>query len=126
MPEGPAYFPQDTITDLPERFIVAEIIREKIFRNTGQEIPYASAVIIEQFLEGNRDEIVKIHATIYIERDSQKGILIGKGGKKLKQIGEEARKDIERLLGTKVYLDLFVKVQKNWSSDTRALLRFGY
>ena len=126
MPEGPMYFPADSFTDMPERFIVAEIIREKIFRNTGQEVPYASAVTIDQFLEGDRESIVKINATIHIERDSQKAILIGKGGKKLKQIGEDARKDIERLLGTHVYLGLFVRVQKNWSSDTKALVRFGY
>ncbi|MFP4349699.1 MAG: GTPase Era [Desulfococcaceae bacterium] len=124
LPEGPPYFPEDAITDMPERFIVAEIVREKVFRLTGQEIPYATAVTVESFEEG--PELVKIHATIHLERDSQKGIVIGKKGAKLKQIGETARLDIERLLGIKVFLKLFVRIQKNWSRDPRALRRFGY
>jgi GTPase len=124
LPEGPPFFPEDTLTDLPQRFIVAEMVREKVFRLTGQEIPYGTAVTVESFKEKGR--MVHIHATIHVERDSQKGILIGKGGQKLKQIGEEARSEIERLLEARVFLKLFVRVQKNWSRDTRALRRFGY
>lgn len=124
LPEGPPLFPEDMLTDASERFIVAEMIREKVFRLTGEEIPYATAVTVESFTA--KPNLVTIHATIHVERDSQKGIIIGKGGSKLKKIGEEARKDIERLLGSKVFLKLFVRVQKNWSRDTRALRRFGY
>jgi GTP-binding protein Era len=124
LPEGPPFFPEDTLTDLPQRFIVAEMVREKVFRLTGQEIPYATAVTVESFKEKGR--MVHIHVAIHVERDSQKGILIGKNGQKLKQIGEEARSEIEHLLESPVYLKLFVRVQKNWSRDTRALRRFGY
>ncbi|GBC62996.1 GTPase Era [Desulfonema ishimotonii] len=124
LPEGPPYFPEDAITDMPERFIVAEMIREKVFRLTGQEIPYAAAVTIDAFEEA--ETLVTIHAAIHLERDSQKGIVIGKGAAKLKQIGEAARKDIERMLGSKVFLKLFVRVQKNWSKDTKALRKLGY
>ena len=109
---------------MPERFIAAEMIREKVFRFTGQEIPYSTAVTVDSFSE--QGKLVKIHASIHVERDSQKGIIIGKGGLKLKQIGEEARKEIERMVGTQVFLRLFVRVQKNWSRDTKALRRFGY
>jgi GTP-binding protein Era len=125
LPEGPPYFPEDAITDMPERFIVAEMVREKVFRLTGQEIPYAAAVTIDAFDESD-PALVRIDATIHVERDSQKGMVIGKGGKKLRQIGEAAREDIARMLGAKVFLKLFVRVQKNWSRDTRALRRFGY
>lgn len=124
LPEGPPYFPEDTLTDLPERFIVAEMIREKAFRLTGQEIPYAIAVTIDGFSMKNKNAV--IHAVIHVEKDSQKGIIIGKGGEKLKQIGQEARQDIERLLNAKVFLSLMVRVQKNWSDDTRALRKLGY
>ena len=126
LPHGPAYFPEDSITDVPERFIAAEMIREKVFRLTGQEIPYSIAVTVEEFSEDVNRGLVKIYASIHVERDSQKGIVIGKGGRKLKQIGEVARKDIERMLGARVFLKLFVRVQKNWSRDTKALRRFGY
>ncbi|MBW2100702.1 MAG: GTPase Era [Deltaproteobacteria bacterium] len=126
LPIGPPLYPEEMLTDLPERFIAAEMIREKVFRLTGQEIPYATAVTVDTFSEEKAGALVKIHATINIERDSQKGIIIGKKGSKLKQIGEEARKDIERMVGTKVFLKLFVRVQKNWSHDTRALRKFGY
>jgi len=126
LPVGPPFFPEDTLTDLPQRFIVAEIIREKVFRLTGQEIPYATAVTVESFKEKKGGQIVYIEATIHLERDSQKGIVIGKQGKKLKQIGEDARKEMERLLETRVFLKLFVRVQKNWSRDTKALRQFGY
>lgn len=123
LPEGPPLFPEDTITDLPERFFVAELIREKVFRLTGQEIPYASAVTVDDFSHDKK--LTRIHATIHVERDSQKGIVIGKAGSKLKQIGEDARKEIETMLGRKVFLKLFVRVQKNWSKDTRAIRKFG-
>jgi len=126
LPQGPPYFPEDTLTDVPERFIVAELIREQVFRLTGEEIPYATAVTVESFKEEKDGRLIKINATIHIERDSQKGIIIGKNGSKLKQIGSRSRKQIERLLATKVYLKLFVKIQKNWRKDTRAIRRFGY
>jgi GTP-binding protein Era len=126
LPIGPQYFTEETLTDLPERFIAAEIIREKVFRLTGQEIPYSTAVTIDSFTQKRRDGLVKIYATIHLERDSQKGIIIGKKGNKLRKLGEESRKEIERMVGTKVFLKLFVRVQKNWSKDTKAIRRFGY
>lgn len=126
LPVGPPYFPEDALTDVPERFIAAELVREKVFRFTGQEIPYATAVTVDAFKEHPEKNRIRIEATIHMERDSQKGILIGKKGSKLKQIGIEARKEIERFLGCRVHLQLFVRVQKNWSKDTRALRRFGY
>lgn len=126
LPKGPLYYPEETLTDLPERFIAAEMIREKIFRLTGHEIPYSTAVTVDSFSEEKKDTLVKIHATIHVERASQKGIIIGKDGSKLKMIGTEARKEIERMVGTKVFLKLFVRVLKNWSKDTKALRRFGY
>jgi len=126
LPEGPALFPLDDLTDVPERFLVAEWIREKVFRLTGQEVPYAAAVTVDTFKEDAVKGLVEIAATIHVERASQKGIIIGKKGVKLKQIGSEARRDIEQLLQRKVFLTLFVRVQKNWSRDARALRRFGY
>jgi len=125
LPEGPPYFPEDALTDMPERFIVAEMVREKVFRLTGEEIPYAAAVTVDAFDESD-PALIRIDATIHVERGSQKGMVIGKGGKKLGQIGEAARADIERMLGARVFLKLFVRVQKNWSRDTKALRRFGY
>ena len=126
LPEGPPFYGEDMLTDRAERFIAAEIIREKVFRLTGQEIPYAAAVTVDAFKAPRQGPPVRITATIHLERDSQKGIVIGRGGRKLKQIGQAAREDIERLLDTRVYLELFVRVQKNWTRDTRALRRFGY
>lgn len=126
LPVGPPFFPQETLTDISERFIAAEMIREKVFRLTGQEIPYSTAITVDSFSEKKGGGLVKISATIHIERDSQKGIIIGKQGSKLKKIGEDSRKDIQRLLGRKVFLKLFVRVQKNWSKDTKAIRRFGY
>ena len=126
LPEGPPFFPPESLTDLPTRFIAAEMIREKAFRLTGQEIPYAVAVTIDSFKEEKQGALIRIHASIHVERDSQKGIVIGKQGAKLKQIGEAARKEIEEMLGSKVFLKLFVRVQKNWTKDTRALRKFGY
>jgi len=126
LPNGPPFFPEDAITDMPERFIAAEMVREKVFRLTGEEIPYSIAVTVDSFSEDAKGSLVKIYATIHVERDSQKGIIIGKNGSKLKKIGEEARKEIQRMVGAKVFLKLFVRVQKNWSKDTKALRRFGY
>jgi GTP-binding protein Era len=126
LPQGPPYFPEDALTDLPERFIAAEMIRESVFRLTGEEIPYATAVTVDSFKEEKNGKLIKIEATIHLERDSQKGIIIGKEGSKLKRIGTESRKKIENMLETKVFLKLFVRVQKNWRKDTRALRKFGY
>jgi GTP-binding protein Era len=126
LPQGPPYFPEDTLTDASARFLAAEMIREQVFRLTGEEIPYATAVTVDTFKEKSRGDLVKIEATIHLERDSQKGIVIGKSGGKLKQIGVQAREQIEHMLGTKVYLKLFVRVQKNWRKDTKAIRRFGY
>jgi GTP-binding protein Era len=126
LPSGPPYFPEEALTDLPERFIAAEMIRETIFRLTGEEIPYATAVTVDTFKEEKKGKLVKIEATIHLERGSQKGIIIGKEGSKLKRIGIDSRKKIEKMLETKVFLKLFVRVQKNWRKDTRALRKFGY
>ena len=126
LPEGPPFYPDEALTDMPERFIAAEMVREKVFRLTGQEIPYSTAVTVDSFSEEKGGALVKIHATIHVERSSQKGMIIGKHGTMLKMIGTEARKEIERMVGTKVFLKLFVRVHKNWSKDTKALRRFGY
>jgi GTP-binding protein Era len=126
LPEGPPYYPEDTVTDLPERFIAAEMIREKVFRLTSQEIPYGVAVTVESFAEHPDKNLIDIEATIHVERESQKPIIIGKGGKLLKQIGEQARGDIERMVGCKVFLKLWVRVQKKWTRDPAAIRRFGY
>lgn len=123
---GPRYFPEDMPTDASERFLVAEIIREKVFLLTGQEIPYSTAVTIESFKDDRDKNLVTIHATIVIERASQKGIVIGRGGQKLKNIGSAARKDIEELLDSRVLLKLWVKVKKNWSQDEYFLKELGY
>jgi len=126
LPEGPKYYPEDSLTDMPERFIAAEMIREKVFRLTGEEIPYAVAVTVESFKERPERGLMDIHATIHVERETQKPIVIGKGAKMLKRIGIHAREDIERMVGCKVFLKLFVRVQKNWTRDARAIRRFGY
>lgn len=123
---GPPYFPQDTLTDATERFITAELIREQVFRMTGEEIPYATAVTIDVFKEKKAGRLVTIEATIHLERSSQKGMVIGQKGSKLKQIGIRSREQIENMLGCKIYLKLFVRVQKNWRKDTKAIRRFGY
>jgi len=125
LPEGPALFPDDILTDMPEKFIVAEMIREKVFRLTHDEIPYSTAVIVESFVE-RENGVVAIVAAISLERATQKGIVIGKRGEMLKKIGTQARYDIERLLGTRVFLELFVKVEENWSERTSKLREFGY
>lgn len=124
LPEGLPFYPADTFTEMSERFITGELIREKVFRFTGAEIPYATAVHIDEFKE--KKDVIYIAATINVERDSQKGIIIGKGGAKLKEISTSARKDIERMVGCKVFLELFVRVQKNWRRDASALNEFGY
>jgi GTPase len=123
LPEGPPFFPEDMITDASERFLCAELIREKVFLLIQKEIPYSAAVEIEQFKEG---EITRISAVIHIERTSQKAIVIGKGGSMLKKIGTQARIDMERLLGQKVFLELFVRVTENWTKNPRELKRLGY
>ena len=126
LPESPPLFPEEQLTDQTERFLVGEIIRERLFHHTGEEIPYAVAVAVEEFDETQRPELVRIRAVIYVEKDSQKGIVIGKGGRLLKRVGQEAREEAERLLQAKVFLDLWVKVWKNWRRDPRALRQFGY
>ncbi|MBW1983105.1 MAG: GTPase Era [Deltaproteobacteria bacterium] len=126
LPVGPPLFPEDYLTDMSERFLAAELIREKVFRLTGQEIPYSTAVVVDAFSTEKKGNLVKIQATIHVEQDSQKGIIIGKRGSKLKAIGEQARKEIEQLVGKKVFLELFVRVQKNWSKDAKAMERLGY
>lgn len=125
LPEGPAYFPDDILTDLPERFVVAEIIREKVFRLTRDEIPYSVAVTVDSFKE-RADGLVAISASIIVERDSQKGIVIGRRGEMLKKIGSQARQEIEGLLDARVFLELFVKVRKDWSENPRLLKELGY
>ncbi|MCZ0704030.1 GTP-binding protein Era [Natronobacillus azotifigens] len=125
LPEGPQYYPEDQVTDHPERFIISELIREKALQLTREEIPHSVAVVIDK-IEKNTEEKVLIQASIIIERKSQKGIIIGKQGTMLKKIGSQARRDIERLLGTKVYLELWVKVQKDWRNSDRYLQEFGF
>lgn len=120
LPEAPPYFPEDQFTDQPERFLAAEIVREKAIYATREEIPHAVAVLVDSFEES--EELIKIRATIYVERDGQKGILIGKGGEMIKKIGTEARKELESILGARIFLDLFVKVQANWRQSP-ALVR---
>jgi GTPase len=112
LPENPPYFPLDQFTDQPERFLAAEFVREKAIRVTREEVPYAIAVIVEQFEE--KTTLVHVTATIYVEREGQKGILVGKGGATIKKIGMEARLELEKVLGTKIFLELFVKVHANW------------
>jgi len=126
LPEGPRLFPEDLITDLSERFLTAELIREKVFRLTREEIPYATAVEVEEFKEREEKNLIAIKATIQVERESQKGVLIGKKGQMLKEIGRLAREDMEALLGARVFLELWVKVEKNWREDPRALRRMGF
>jgi GTP-binding protein Era len=125
LPEGPAMFPDDILTDMPEKFIVAEMIREKVFRLTRDEVPYSTAVVVESFIE-RENGVIAIAAAIMLERDTQKGIIIGAKGEMLKKIGSQARQDIERLLGTRVYLELFVKVVENWSERPSQLRELGY
>lgn len=123
---GPMYYPEDQILDLPERFVVAEIIREKVLLKTKEEIPHSVAVTIESFKGKNKGNLVEINATIIVERPSQKMIIIGKGGQMIKSIGTDARRDIVKFLNQKVYLELFVKVEPNWRNNKKYLKEFGY
>ena len=126
LPEGPQYFPEETMTDRTERFIAAEIIREKITLRLHQEIPYVTAVVVEAFREDESKNMLHISATINVEKDSQKGIIIGKGGAMLKEIGTKARLDMENFFAAKVFLKLFVRVAKDWTRDPKLLKEFGY
>ncbi|HOG16661.1 MAG TPA: GTPase Era [Syntrophales bacterium] len=126
LPEGPVYFPEDMMTDRTERFIAAEMVREKITTLTHKEIPYATAVVVDTFKEDGERNLIRIQATIHVEKDSQKGILIGRKGAMLKEIGTQARLEMERFFAAKVFLELFVRVQKNWTQDARMLREFGY
>lgn len=125
LPEGPKYYPDNQISDHPEQFVVSEIIREKILHLTSEEIPHAIGVNVDRMIKEDEDR-VRIETTIYVERDSQKGIVIGKGGKKLKEVGKRARRDIEMLLGSKVYLELWVKVQRDWRNKVNFIRQIGY
>jgi GTP-binding protein Era len=124
LPEGPVYYPDDSLTDKPERFFVSEIIREKIFRNYKKEIPYSCEVVIDSFKEA--EDIVRINAIIHVIRESQKGIVIGHQGEMLKKVGIQSRTDVEKFLGKKVYLGLQVKVAPDWRNNEKMLKRFGY
>ncbi|MFA7446723.1 MAG: GTPase Era [Flavobacteriaceae bacterium] len=124
LPESPPYYPKDTLTDKPERFFVNEIIREKILLNYDKEIPYAVEIETEEFIED--EDIIRIRAVIMVERDTQKGIIIGHKGAALKNVGIQARQEMEKFFGKQIYLETFVKVNKNWRSDVRQLKRFGY
>ena len=124
MPESPAFYPKDQLTDKPERFFVNEIIREKILMHYKKEIPYSVEVDTEEFFE--EEEIIKMRSIIMVERDSQKGLIIGHKGSALKRVGVEARKDLEKFFGKQVHIELYVKVNKNWRSNDNQLRRFGY
>lgn len=126
LPEGPCYFPEDMMTDSSERFIAAEIIREKILLLTHKEIPYAAAVVVDAFKEDEAKNLIRIQATINVEKDSQKGILIGKRGAMLKEIGTRARMDLEKFFASRIYLELFVRVRKEWTKSEKLLKEFGY
>ncbi|MDD5712210.1 MAG: GTPase Era [Smithellaceae bacterium] len=126
LPEGPRYFPDDIVTDRTERFIAAEMIREKIMLLARQEIPYVTAVAVDVFKEDEARHLIRIQATVNVEKDSQKGILIGKKGSMLKEIGSQARREMEQFFGARVFLELFVRVRKDWTTDERMLREFGY
>jgi GTP-binding protein Era len=124
LPESPAFYPKDTLTDKPERFFVNEIIREKILMHYKKEIPYSVEIDTEEFFED--EEIIRMRSIIMVERETQKGIIIGHKGAALKRVGVEARKDLEKFFGKQVHLELYVKVNKNWRNDSKQLKRFGY
>lgn len=126
LPEGPRYFPRDMATDQPVEAMVAEFIREKILRTTRDEVSHAVGVALEDMVYEDKRDLVTIYAVIFVERESQKGIIVGKGGDMIKRVGTEARADLERLLGSRVYLDLVVKVRPNWRRDASQIRRFGY
>ncbi len=123
---GPQFFPTDMVTDKSEEFLIAEIVREKIYYHTREELPYSCAVTIEQIKEDPKKNLLAVMATIVVEKLSQKGIIIGKNGRMIKKIGKNARMEMERIFSSHVYLELFVKIEKNWRSDTRSLRRLGY
>jgi GTP-binding protein Era len=124
LPEGPQYYPVDMYTDQPERFLASEIVREKVIAHTRQELPYVTAVLIDRFEES--ETITNIYATIVVERDSQRPIIIGAGGQQIKQIGTEARKELERLFPPKVFLELFVKVEPHWRDNPAVVAELDY
>ena len=127
LPAGPAYYPDGELTDEPEEMLMAELIREAALEGVRDELPHSLAVVIDEVSpRDDRDDLIDVHAILYVERDSQKGIIIGKGGARLREVGTAARRQIEKLLGTKVYLDLRVKVAKNWQSDPKQLGRLGF
>ncbi|MEH7084063.1 GTPase Era [Neobacillus drentensis] len=126
LPEGPQYYPADQVTDHPERFIITELIREKALHLTREEIPHSLAVVLDKMERREGKDIIDVMATVIVERDSQKGIIIGKQGSMLKEIGKRARADIENLLGSKVYLELWVKVQKDWRNKMSQLRDYGF
>jgi GTP-binding protein Era len=125
LPEGPRYYPDDQVTDLPERFIAGELIRERLLVHTRDEVPYGAAVQIESFEEDPDRDLVVIRAVIHVEREMHKRIVVGKGGTMIRRIGQEARQAIEGLLGVRVFLELFVRVQPGWTGSDRALREFG-
>lgn len=124
LPQGEPYFPKDQVTDQPERFLAAEIVREKVMANTKQEVPHAVAVRIESFEESGK--LIRISASIFVEREGQKGILIGRGGEKLKSMGTAARQELEEILGVKIFLELRVKVQRDWRQDARIVQQLDW
>jgi GTP-binding protein Era len=124
MPEHEPYFPQDDITDRSERFFASEIVREKIFMNYKKEVPYSTQVVISEFFE--EETIIRLRAEIYVERQSQKGIIIGKGGAALKKVGMAARQDLEKFFNKQIHLETFVKVEKDWRKKDQSLKKFGY
>lgn len=126
MPHGPRYFPEETATDQPERVLVAELIREKALELTRDEVPHSVAVLVDDIRKRDQSDLVDIEAVIYVERESQKGIMVGKGGRMIKEIGSRARRDIEPLLGNRVFLDLRVKVEKNWTKNPQFISRLQY
>ncbi len=126
LPEGPRFYPDDQVTDLPERFIVAEFIREKVMRLTRDEVPFGTAVMVESFSEKPEKDLIVIEAVINVEREAHKRIVVGKKGQMIRRIGEDARKSIEALLGTRVFLELFVRVQKDWTRSEHLIRDMGY
>ncbi|MBW3588773.1 MAG: GTPase Era [Actinobacteria bacterium] len=126
LPEGPMYYPSDAVTDQPEALVVAELVREKVIELTREELPHSVAVIVDEMGPREESDLIDIHANVFVERSSQKGIVIGNGGKMLKEIGTRARKEIEALLGSRVFLDLRVKVEPNWQRRQQLLDRLGY
>jgi GTP-binding protein Era len=126
LPTGPRYFPRDMETDQPLEVMISEFVREKILRATREEVPHAVGVVVEDVAYDAERGMATVHAIVFVERESQRGIIVGKGGEMIKRIGTEARVDLERLLGSRVYLDLVVRVRKNWRRDAAQIRRFGY